>query len=295
MDSVTHTRCWAQAAGRRAGSNRRRSTCSVAPATISSAIASPLAGALRMPQTLCPVATKALATPSTGPSSGRPSCVTGRKQACVASDRGVRKSWCEDAGHRSQRILRPRVGHHIGRVVRQRLLAGQTADIGRAVGAREHLRRVRRTVGGRQLDEQRVGRDPAAALVHHAVALEPVHRRQRQPLAGRHGPRPHGDDDGIGLEHHAVDLDAQCRGARRRRGRRRSRMPSRSCAPSSIGRLQHRLGEPRRVHLRRGRLCAELALHQRALAEPGEARTRHDRRQLPRPAPASTLQVSSRR
>ena len=45
--------------------------------------------------------------------------------------------------------------------------------------------------------------------------------------------------------------------------------PSRSCAPMIDGRLQHRLGEPRRVHLRRGRLCAELALHQRALAEPG--------------------------
>jgi 7-keto-8-aminopelargonate synthetase-like enzyme len=43
--------------GRRFGSNRRRSTLCATPSTISSAIASPVAGALRIPQTLCPVAT----------------------------------------------------------------------------------------------------------------------------------------------------------------------------------------------------------------------------------------------
>ena len=42
--------------GRRPGSNGARSTVLAAPSTISPAIASPVAGALRMPQTLCPVA-----------------------------------------------------------------------------------------------------------------------------------------------------------------------------------------------------------------------------------------------
>jgi hypothetical protein len=42
--------------GRRLGSNGRRSTLCATPSTISSAIASPVAGALRIPQTLCPVA-----------------------------------------------------------------------------------------------------------------------------------------------------------------------------------------------------------------------------------------------
>jgi hypothetical protein len=41
---------------RRAGSNGDRSTTLAAPSTIRSAIASPVAGALRMPQTLWPVA-----------------------------------------------------------------------------------------------------------------------------------------------------------------------------------------------------------------------------------------------
>ena len=54
MDSVKLARCSNQAAARRAGSNRRRSTWRVEPSTIGSAMASPLAGALRMPQTLCP-------------------------------------------------------------------------------------------------------------------------------------------------------------------------------------------------------------------------------------------------
>ena len=43
--------------GRRLGSNGCRSTVCATPSTISSAIASPVAGALRIPQTLCPVAT----------------------------------------------------------------------------------------------------------------------------------------------------------------------------------------------------------------------------------------------
>jgi hypothetical protein len=43
--------------GSRAGSKRRRSTLPASPSVISSAIASPVAGALRMPQTLWPVAT----------------------------------------------------------------------------------------------------------------------------------------------------------------------------------------------------------------------------------------------
>ena len=51
----------AQAAGssgrRRAGSNGDRSTVRARPSAISSAIASPVAGAFRMPQTLWPVAT----------------------------------------------------------------------------------------------------------------------------------------------------------------------------------------------------------------------------------------------
>ena len=43
--------------GRREGSNGDRSTERARPSAISSAIASPVAGAFRMPQTLCPVAT----------------------------------------------------------------------------------------------------------------------------------------------------------------------------------------------------------------------------------------------
>ncbi len=44
------------------------------------------------------------------------------------------------------------------------------------------------------------------------LPLSPYTAGKWQPLAGRHRPRPHCDDDGIGLENRAVDLDAQCRG-----------------------------------------------------------------------------------
>ena len=44
-------------AGKRPGLKGFKSAVWAAPSTISSAIASPVAGALRMPQTLCPVAT----------------------------------------------------------------------------------------------------------------------------------------------------------------------------------------------------------------------------------------------
>ncbi len=44
-------------AGSRPSSKADKSTCCAAPSVISSAMASPVAGALRMPQTLCPVAT----------------------------------------------------------------------------------------------------------------------------------------------------------------------------------------------------------------------------------------------
>ena len=66
------------------GSNGAKSTVRAWPSMISSAIASPVAGALSMPQTLWPVATYAPETPGTGPISGRPSAVTGRKHACSA-------------------------------------------------------------------------------------------------------------------------------------------------------------------------------------------------------------------
>jgi hypothetical protein len=70
-------------AARRAGLKDERSTDRVAPSRINSAIASPVAGALRIPQTLWPVATYAPGAPGTAPISGSPSCVTGRKQACL--------------------------------------------------------------------------------------------------------------------------------------------------------------------------------------------------------------------
>jgi len=69
---------------KRSGANGARSTCRAAPSRISSLIASPVAGALSMPQTLWPVATKAPSTPGTAPMKGRPSSVTGRKHACHA-------------------------------------------------------------------------------------------------------------------------------------------------------------------------------------------------------------------
>ena len=69
---------------KRPGANGARSTCRAAPSRISSLIASPVAGALSMPQTLWPVATKAPSTPGTAPMKGRPSSVTGRKHACHA-------------------------------------------------------------------------------------------------------------------------------------------------------------------------------------------------------------------
>jgi hypothetical protein len=62
----------------RSSANGDRSTVRAFPSTITSASASPVAGALRMPQTLWPVATKAPFTPGTGPISGRPWAVTGR-------------------------------------------------------------------------------------------------------------------------------------------------------------------------------------------------------------------------
>jgi hypothetical protein len=56
--------------GKRLGAKGVRSTCRAAPSRISSLIASPVAGALSMPQTLWPVATKAPSTPGTAPMRG---------------------------------------------------------------------------------------------------------------------------------------------------------------------------------------------------------------------------------
>src|SRR5918993_1143830 len=55
---------------KRAGSNADRSTVLAQPSSTNSAIASPVAGAFRMPQTLCPVATNAPARPGTLPMAG---------------------------------------------------------------------------------------------------------------------------------------------------------------------------------------------------------------------------------
>ena len=63
---------------RRAGAKGERSIERAARSRISSAIASPVAGAFRMPQTLWPVATYAPSTPAIAPISGSPSAVTGR-------------------------------------------------------------------------------------------------------------------------------------------------------------------------------------------------------------------------
>src|SRR4051794_1258618 len=52
---------------KRPKSNRVRSTVRAPVSTIDSAMASPVAGAFRMPQTLCSVATQAPLSPGTGP------------------------------------------------------------------------------------------------------------------------------------------------------------------------------------------------------------------------------------
>ena len=70
--------------GKRPGANGARSMRCAAPSRINSLIASPVAGALSMPQTLWPAATQAPSIPGTAPISGRPSSVTGRKHACRA-------------------------------------------------------------------------------------------------------------------------------------------------------------------------------------------------------------------
>ena len=85
-DRVTVMRCGSMASSR-AGSNAERSTALVVTSMISSATASPVAGALRIPQTPCPVARYAPATPAIAPISGSPSSVTGRKHAWLARTR----------------------------------------------------------------------------------------------------------------------------------------------------------------------------------------------------------------
>lgn len=62
----------------RLGANGARSTHAAPPSSSSSDIASPVAGALSIPQQLCPVATYAPPTPGTPPMSGSPSRLSGR-------------------------------------------------------------------------------------------------------------------------------------------------------------------------------------------------------------------------
>jgi hypothetical protein len=69
----------------RSKANGVRLIVCAAPSRMSSAMASPVAGAFRMPQTLCPVATWTFADPGALPIRGRPSLMTGRKQACRAT------------------------------------------------------------------------------------------------------------------------------------------------------------------------------------------------------------------
>eukprot|EP00961_Rhodomonas_salina_P225042 3042634-Rhodomonas_salina.4 len=71
----------------RAGSKASRGTLDAAPSTMSSAMANPVAGALRMPQQPCPVATNAPSTPGTLPMTGVPSAASCEWQGLGASER----------------------------------------------------------------------------------------------------------------------------------------------------------------------------------------------------------------
>ena len=82
--------------------------------------------------------------------------------------------------------------------------------MGVAVGARKHFERHHGPVVLVAVEKERVGRHVGAGVEDEAGAGPAEDRRQRQPCRGQQRPRPHGDDDGIGLDHAAVDLDGGC-------------------------------------------------------------------------------------
>ncbi len=112
------------------------------------------------------------------------------------------------AAHRLQPIERPVIGRDARRVERHHVLAGDAADIGGAVGAWEQLRRQHRTRLLPVFEEGRLRRDAVAGFEHQAVAFQPEHRRQRQPLRGEDRPRPHRDHHCVARDGRAIDFDA---------------------------------------------------------------------------------------
>ena len=91
--------------------------------------------------------------------------------------------------------------------VGQRILAGQAAEIDRAVRTRKKLRRVAHTIFGLDVREQRLSRNRGGGAEHDAVAFQTIDVGNRQPAAGERRPWPHRDHHGIRLHLSAVDVD----------------------------------------------------------------------------------------
>src|SRR6185437_6456675 len=88
------------------------------------------------------------------------------------------------AAHLFQALERAGLGYDAGGVDRQRRFAGDRADIGRTVGAREDLGRRLRTVRLAHFEKYGLARYVVAGVEDEAVTLEPDYRRHAQPLRG---------------------------------------------------------------------------------------------------------------
>ena len=79
--------------------------------------------------------------------------------------------------------------------------------MGVAVGARKYFERHHGPVLLVTVEEEGVGRHVGAGVEDEAGLILAEDRRQLPPGRRQQRPRSHGDDDGVGLDHAAVDLD----------------------------------------------------------------------------------------
>jgi len=154
---------------------------------------------------------------------------------------------------------------NVGRIDGQGVFARQAADIGGAIRPRIDLRRGHLSVPGFQFDEQRNRR--GLVVEDEAVPLDAIDGGQRQPAAGQQRPRTQGDDDGVGGDFRPVhDRAHRARAVRRERDALDASFDQPRAALGSA--RHHRLGESRRMDLRRRVEAPELSVHRAVAAEP---------------------------
>lgn len=211
----------------RAGSSPRTSTLSTRPVVSSSAMASPVAGAMSIPQQPCPAATYKPDTPGTAPTMGVLSGDVGSKHACSATTVAAARlldstdtACCNEAhapGPSNECMSMPTtIGTisrcHVSRIIgRRRGLLHHPTHIHLSRWSWIDLWFMHPTLAVFVLQKHGMRGDAVVGLHHHAVRLEPLDEAQLrawvrgarqgllQPASRMRCPWAHGKHHRIGV------------------------------------------------------------------------------------------------